>query len=39
MVLKTGQDWLVRLVQLGTDLQSGPIMGKNGKPLKNGENL
>ena len=39
MVLKTGPDRLVRLVQLGTDLQSGPIMGKNRKSLKNGENL
>ena len=39
MVLKTGPDRLVRLVQSGTDLQSGPIMGKNRKSLKNGENL
>ena len=39
MVLKTRSDRSVRSVQLGTALQSDPIMGKNRKSIKNRKNL
>ena len=36
---KKGLNWSVRSIQLGTSLQSGPVMSKNQKWLKNRGNL